>query len=751
MPDDYAREQARRIIEENNRRQKELVERQQQTQRQMEALQRAAENTRVRELAESQQYAREVIEQQNQAIQAERDETFRRTMEAVRDADMEVTLVDPSKPPREDPRGDRSRRDQDRIREDGSRQQALSARLHNERVQEVARRASQEPVLRDAYERRGPASESYRDSGVRDREDRTRQAADAARAAETRDRENRPQQTRDAARAAETRDRENRTQQARDAAHAAETRDRENRTQQARDAARAAETRDSQVRQERVRRTDEDARLRDAQVRRTEDDRRLADTQVREKQLATERVRRTDEDARLQKEQLETDDAGSATASDRDSLSVSPYAHPKVDLTGIVDLIDVEEREFAQVLQVLKNSTSAGQQVAKLIEAGKVRMVLTRDKFRPEQQGAAKGKDAWITVGSSPQETAGTILHEITHYIDQADKNPDLSRTELEANAHEAEFAFRRHVGLPVKDPVKDRAEEIYRRVLDRRRAQGDSDSVAQAAARKALIVLMLRNSVLYGIEAGNKGPLMARAIRTTSGTNSPQQNVAMTPPGRSGLGDISFTLTADERWLPGFGRYRTIETEKRVGIKLEQATGLKMQNARSKYANMLNGMIAQPGRAPVISLPVLLSQPILTDPLSSEQPKENEAPLGSTKPDYVYLTPDRIEVVEVTVDSRLQIVPQLKGLKFSGAARRRGDPHKQIQIRTTLQYLMRRYPDMPIVYNIQTIGEIPPEVLKILETEIVAAQNFKIEIGSTGKIQIILRSDTETLVFPKK
>ena len=458
MPDDYAREQARRANEENTRKQKELLEQQQQMQRQIQALTQAAQNTRVRELAESQQYAREVIEQQKQAKQVERDESFRRTMEAFRDAGMEreVILVDASKLPREDPRGDRTRRDQDRIREDGSRQQALSARLHNERAQEVARRASQEPVLRDAYERRGPASESYRDPGVRDREDRTRQAADAARAAETRDRENRPQQTRDAAR--------------------------------------AAETRDSQVRQERVRRT--------------EDDRRL-DTQ-----------------------RLETDGAGSVTTPDRDSSFDSRYSYKNVDLEG-----GVTAREFAQVLQVLKNSTSAGQQAAELIEAGNVPMVVHYDKFQPVQQGTAFGKSVWITVGSSPQETAGTILHEITHYIDQADKNPGLSRTELEANAHEAEFAFRRHVGLPVQDEVED----IYRDVLDMRRAQGDSDSAAQAAARNAMIDWMLLNPVLYGIEAGNKGPLMARASRTTSGTNSPQQNVAIsTPPGRSGTASIA-------------------------------------------------------------------------------------------------------------------------------------------------------------------------------------------------------------------
>ena len=77
----------------------------------------------------------------------------------------------------------------------------------------------------------------------------------------------------------------------------------------------------------------------------------------------------------------------------------------------------------------------------------------------------------------------------------------------------------------------------------------------------------------------------------------------------------------------------------------------------------------------------------------------------------------------------------------LSGSAVRAGDPHKQIQVRKTLEYLTRRYPDHVIIYNIQTVGQVPLEVRNILQLELSMARKVLAETGGKGSIEIIVRA----------
>jgi hypothetical protein len=217
-------------------------------------------------------------------------------------------------------------------------------------------------------------------------------------------------------------------------------------------------------------------------------------------------------------------------------------------------------------------------------------------------------------------------------------------------------------------------------------------------------------------------------------------------PPGAAKISpksppDTSFSLTPEQRAFPS--KALTFETEKAVGKKLERWSGLTADES-AEGSKFLRRRIRPDGKAPPITKPMLLKEPVITDPRKAAP----RTKLASAKPDYLYLAPNQVEVFEVTVDTRFSIVPQEEGMRFSGSAVKAGDPHKQIQIRKTLDYLIRRYPDSRIVYNIQTVGQVPGEVRKILELELEIARKALVEEKGAGSVEIVVRA-AETFSIP--
>jgi hypothetical protein len=240
---------------------------------------------------------------------------------------------------------------------------------------------------------------------------------------------------------------------------------------------------------------------------------------------------------------------------------------------------------------------------------------------------------------------------------------------------------------------------------------------------------------------ASEKAPTGTATEATATGTRakgvegSRGTPVRSEPPGNSSITDTSFSIDA-ARLNKFSSKVLTAESEAAVGAKLEQATQLKAQDAQSAAAQPLREQIPAGSRAPAITKPVLLKEPVISDP---QYPAPADT-LASAKPDYLLLMPEKIEVFEVTLDKSFSIVPRHKGMRIRRGASRAGDPHKQIQVRKTLEYLMRRYPDSPLIYNIQTIGDIPEGMLKILRTDLDVVRRLQKKLGSTGRIQLVVR-----------
>ena len=229
------------------------------------------------------------------------------------------------------------------------------------------------------------------------------------------------------------------------------------------------------------------------------------------------------------------------------------------------------------------------------------------------------------------------------------------------------------------------------------------------------------------------------------SGSAAPAQALHQPapPPGRSTVADSSFPMTPSQReWR---GKTVTEKTEDAVGDKLQHATWLPIQDTESEAAKVLS----LPGGSPPVTEPVLLKQPIITEPASlaptSTKSGKLKAPLGSAQPDFVLLTPEGIEVFEVTMDSRFQLFELERGTQFRGTTPYRGDPHKAIQV-AKADFLIKRYPNMRIVYNIQTIGQVPKETIDTLRALALRLQRTQRALG-TGEFQIILRANTVSVI----
>jgi hypothetical protein len=231
--------------------------------------------------------------------------------------------------------------------------------------------------------------------------------------------------------------------------------------------------------------------------------------------------------------------------------------------------------------------------------------------------------------------------------------------------------------------------------------------------------------------------PQTAPGGTATTGVSTPP--AAPTPPGGSSVGDTTFSLTPYQRTAST--KVLTELTEGMVGQKLEAATGLKARESGA-IVDQLSAPIPPGKNAPPITKPVLLKQPAITSPNAATASKG----LSSFKPDYLVMNPNKIEVFEVTVDARFQLIPQEKGMRFSGSAVPQGWPHKIEQL-SKAEYLIRRYPQTDIVFNIQTIGQVPKATIDRVREVATYLSNARKSAGAKGLCEIIIRADETTVV----
>jgi len=108
--------------------------------------------------------------------------------------------------------------------------------------------------------------------------------------------------------------------------------------------------------------------------------------------------------------------------------------------------------------------------------------------------------------------------------------------------------------------------------------------------------------------------------------------------------------------------------------------------------------------------------------------PKSNVGGVGRAgdpfrRPDVVVLTPERVEVFEVTLDSEFRIA--------EGAS-----SHKRAQVAGTIFSISQRYPEVPIIYNIRCPRPPSDKAREHLELELRRAR----EAARNQTIQIIWR-----------
>lgn len=183
-------------------------------------------------------------------------------------------------------------------------------------------------------------------------------------------------------------------------------------------------------------------------------------------------------------------------------------------------------------------------------------------------------------------------------------------------------------------------------------------------------------------------------------------------PPGSSRVGALPAEIgpeakTDDER-------SKSLEIE--VGKALKTATGRKTAKTHRHLE------FTEPGRiSPAIKREKLMDQPIVSYPgLATDVGGEKEM---YRKPDYIATFKDKggpgqIEVFEVTLDAGFTIGRTLSGEPQMGLS------HKRTQIAGTIDILAKRFPNVPIVYNIRSKERPPEVVVKELEDELRKARS---------------------------
>lgn len=189
-----------------------------------------------------------------------------------------------------------------------------------------------------------------------------------------------------------------------------------------------------------------------------------------------------------------------------------------------------------------------------------------------------------------------------------------------------------------------------------------------------------------------------------------------------SDVGDVSVGM--------GDASPSTFETE--VGKRLAETTSLRIQKGGKTKEDLRTEGVT---KTTPVARPVLLEQPKITPPSypTSEL-------IAHHRPDFLLLTPNKVEVFEVTLDANFEIPKHEKGLRHSAGAERYGDPHKIIQL-GKVPYLAKRFPNVPIVYNIQTRGKPSKAILERLERILRDIREEIANANLANPVQIVWRS----------
>jgi hypothetical protein len=215
-------------------------------------------------------------------------------------------------------------------------------------------------------------------------------------------------------------------------------------------------------------------------------------------------------------------------------------------------------------------------------------------------------------------------------------------------------------------------------------------------------------------------------------------------PADKSWIRDTDFGLTPQQRNDIRSGKWRgetvTVKTEEIVGKKLVKATGLPLQGPDSPTAKQLREPPPEGKPAPPITKPALLEAPVV----KTLEPKSVGGRLLDWIPDFLLMRPGRFEVFEVTVDTYMNLTRQLKGMVGGD---RWSFSHKIEQLAKS-EFLIRRYPNADIVYNIQTFGELNQrffeEKLKDVTADLTRARR---DAKATGSFQIVIRGDSTVVI----
>jgi hypothetical protein len=198
---------------------------------------------------------------------------------------------------------------------------------------------------------------------------------------------------------------------------------------------------------------------------------------------------------------------------------LSPESHLNVHLIG------VSESEFEAVMQELRSGTDMSREIARRIDKGELPITLDRQRFTELDEGRATSKEIHVHAKGSARDIARHVVHEAVHQTDPLLRDPNASRSEIEANARIAALEFALHAN----GSVEDEADRAFLAALDEGRRRGMSTPAARELAKQAMIEKMEEDKTYYDIQPGRPGlgqrPSMAPRRRMRSAaTNEPRE-----------------------------------------------------------------------------------------------------------------------------------------------------------------------------------------------------------------------------------
>jgi hypothetical protein len=158
---------------------------------------------------------------------------------------------------------------------------------------------------------------------------------------------------------------------------------------------------------------------------------------------------------------------------------------------------------FEALLKELRR-TPEGEQIAQAIVDGRLHVIVHPEEIFAGYSGTQVGNEIFAQWTGSIEDTASTLLHEGSHWLDPNRFVPGVKQTGagttrllLEATARANEFQLRRLQGLAPQDAV----EAAYRSEYDRVLAATGSEFAANRAADQAIIDGLRKDPVHYGVE----------------------------------------------------------------------------------------------------------------------------------------------------------------------------------------------------------------------------------------------------------